>query len=128
MIWKLITGGWGSFIKLPRGFHIGLAIGAAILLLFTLHKCAVRDAVKDDRAATEAAVTKKLLGAERSANAADAVRQDEIRANDAATRKAIDDAVAKDPEKAAAPAGPASRAAIDELRKRAAGNRASPAR
>ena len=125
MIFALIKG-WGlAFAKLPRGFHIGLAIGAAILLLFTLHKCAVSDAVKDDRAATEAQVTKKQLGAERAANESDAARQGEIRANDQSTREAIDEAVRKNPE--ITPAGPVSRAVSDKLRSRQAGDRA-PAR
>lgn len=124
MIWAGILGIIGRFKALPRGFHIGLAIGAAILLLFTLHKCAVSDAVKDDRAATEAAVTKKQLGAERSANESDAARQGEIRANDVSVRKAIDDADAKNPEQTRAPAGPASRAAAERLRNRQTGNSA----
>lgn len=104
------------FKGLPRGFHLGLAIGAAILLLFTLHKCAVSDAVKDDRKAAQGEVAKKQLGAERAANESDAARQTEIQANDDLTRKAIDDAVRKNPE--TIPAGPVSRSAADSLRNR----------
>ena len=92
------------------------------LALFGLHRCSVHDAVKADRNAAQAQVAKAALGAERAANASDAPRQAEIQANDATTRKAIDDAVAKNPQGAARAAGPAVNAVADQLRKRQAGS------
>lgn len=97
-------------------------VGAAALALH-IHDNHVREA---DRFAAQALAAKAALDAERAANAADAQRQGEIQANDATTRKAIDDATAKDPEKAHSAAGPASRAAADSLRRRKAGSH-SPA-
>jgi dihydroxyacid dehydratase/phosphogluconate dehydratase len=93
-----------------------MAVVALCLLAFTLRRCAVSDAVEADRKAVESETAKKVLGAERTANRADVTRQAEIQASDAATRKAIDDAVAKHPE--TVPAGPATRAAADSLRNR----------
>ena len=127
MIWAFITSAWASFAKLPRGFHIAISVVVLCIAAFMLHRCAVSDAVEADRKAQEAQVIEKALSAERAANRADATRQAEIHANDQATRKAIDDAVAKDPESTALPSGPAMRAAADSLRSRSTGNSA-PAR
>ncbi len=114
-------------IALPRWAKIAVGIIALCLLAFTLHKCAIRDAVKADRKSVEAETATRTLSSERSANRADAARQAEIQASDAQTRKDIADAVDKDPEGARAAAGPAARAAADSLRHRAAGGGA-PAR
>ena len=118
MIWSTIATAWAAFARLPRGWHIALGVLALCLMAFTLHRCAVSDAVKADRKAVEAEAAKKALGAERAANRADVTRQAEIQANDQATRKAIDDAVANDPEAASRPAGPAVRAVTEQLRHR----------
>ena len=118
MIWTAIVGAWTAFARLPRGWHIVLAVLVLCLAAFTLHRCAVSDAVEADRKAVEAETAKRALGAERAANRADVTRQAEIQANDAATRKAIDDVVAKEPEAAARPAGPAVRAVSEQLRHR----------
>jgi hypothetical protein len=114
-------------LGIPARLHKAALIGAGVILLVAgaflalhLHDNSVR---KADRAATEAAVAKRALAAERTANRADVARQAEIQANDATTRKAIDDAAAKDPEGAKSPAGPVTRAATDELRKRQSGNK-----
>lgn len=111
-----------GFLALPRWVHIALACLLLVAVLFTLHRCSVADAVKADRATTEAKVSKTVIEADRAAERADEARQAEIRANDATMRKAIDDAVQKDPEGASRPAGPISRAAAEQLRKRQAGN------
>lgn len=110
---------FASFLALPRWVHIALAVVALLAIGFTVHRCSVSSAVKADRAAAEAEVARKALDAERTANRADAARQAAIQANDASTRKAIDDAVAKDSEGAKAPAGPAAQAAARQLRRRA---------
>ncbi len=114
-----------AILGLPRWAHVALGMGGLFIAALALHKCAVSDAVKADRKAAEAQAAKQALGAERSANVADATRQAEIQANDDQTRKVIDDAVAENPEAARAPAGPAVRAAVDGLRNRTSGN--SPA-
>lgn len=97
-----------------------VALAGAALLALHLHDNHVRQA---DRTAAEAKAAKAALGADRAANASDAPRQAEIQANDTDTRKAIDNATAKDPDAAHAAAGPASRAAVDSLRGRKAGSR-----
>lgn len=125
MIWAALTGAWQSVAKLPRGFHIALGVIALFVALLVLHKCAVRDAIEADRKAVEAETAKKALGAERAANEADAARQGEIKANDASTRKAIDDAARENPEGAKAGVGPATRAALESLRQRAVADRGS---
>ncbi|MGD9470599.1 MAG: hypothetical protein AB7G24_00710 [Novosphingobium sp.] len=118
---------WG----LPERIRAPLATAATIVAAVALvlgawnvwlhfHDRAV---VAADRKAAQAAAAKAALDAERAANRADAARQDQIRANDATTRKAIDDAVAKDPAGTARPAGAASRAAADSLRNRTPGDR-----
>lgn len=113
-------------IGIPARLHKAALIGAAVVavlagafLALHLHDNSVR---KADRAATEAAVAKTALDAERTANRADVARQAEIQANDADTRKAIDDAAAKDPAKGLTPAGPVSNAASRALRDRQARN------
>lgn len=125
MIWAFATGAWASFAKLPRAFHIAFAVLLLCIAAFTLHRCAVSDAVEADRDAQAAKVATKVLSAERSANSADATRQTEIQANDNATREAIADATAKNPE--TSPAGPITRAAADSLRARSS-RHSAPAR
>ena len=112
-----------TILAIPRWVHIAAGILALCLAALTLHKCSVRDAVKSDRAATQAQVTTKALSAERAANASDATRQADIQANDQSTRKAINDAVSAHPE--TVPAGVATRAAADSLRARSTGGSAS---
>lgn len=112
-----------AFLALPRWVHIALGVVALIALAFTLHRCAIDDAVEADREAAQGQVAETALGAERAANRADAARQAEIQANDAMTRKAIDNATAANPE--ITPAGPVSRAAADSLRGRSTGARPS---
>lgn len=109
-------------VGIPAKLHKAALIGAAVIALLVgfglwlhFHDNAVR---KADRNAAEAVVAKTILDAERAANRADATRQAENQANDAETRKAIDDAAAKEPEKARAAAGPASNAAARSLRER----------
>lgn len=114
-----------AFLGLPRWAHIALALGTLVLAALTLHKCAVSDAVKADRKATEVQVAKQVIGAERSANAADVTRRAEMQANDDQTRKAIENATSDKPEQVRQPSGPAVRAAVDSLRKRTASD--SPA-
>lgn len=97
---------------------LAVAIIAAFLIWLHFHDAGV---LKADRAET----AETALKAERTANTKDAERQIENQANDASTRKAINDAAAKDPDGAKAPAGPAARAAADSLRKRAAGKPAA---
>lgn len=118
MIWSAILTAWAAFAKLPRGWHIAAGAVTLCLLAFALHRCAVSDAVEADRKAVESETAKNALGAERTANRADVTRQAEIQANDAATRKAIDDVVAKEPEAATRAAGPAVRAVSEQLRHR----------
>ena len=109
-------------LGVPNWVKIAAGVLVLILGLITLHRCSVSDAVKADRKAAQAEVTEKALSAERAANSADATRQAEIQANDATTRKAMNDAVAKNPE--TVPAGPVSRAVADSLRRKASGSTA----
>lgn len=118
MILALLSGAWSAFARLPRGWHIAIGVVGLCLVAFTLHHCAISDAVEADRKAVEAETAKQALGAERAANRSDATRQTEIQANDDQARKVIDDAVANDPEDAARPAGPAVRAVTEQLRNR----------
>jgi hypothetical protein len=116
MILSGLTKLWSLLTSIPRGWQIVFAVSLLVLAIMQLQRCAVKEAVEADRKAAQGEVAKKALEAERGANSADAIRQAEIQANDAAIRKAIDDAARKNPEPV--PAGPITRSAVDGLRNR----------
>lgn len=111
-----------AFASIPKPVKQALAVLAAALLAwgaFTLYVNGVRRAaVKADRVE---AVAKAKETAERATEAAtgknEAIQQTNA-ANDAATRKAIDDAAIENPDAAKAPAGVVTRRSIDSLRGR----------
>lgn len=67
-----------AFLGLPRWAHIALGIGALLLAALTLHKCAVSDAVKADRAETSAAATKTAREADQAAQTTVTAKQADI--------------------------------------------------
>lgn len=104
-----------SLTGLPKWAY---ALAGAVLLagaFLIWNRFDNKAAIEADRRAVEAETAKLTLEAERAANRADAARQAEIEAGDAKTRKAIDDAVERNPDAARRPAGAAVRAAAGSL-------------
>jgi hypothetical protein len=116
MIMAFLARAWASVLSLPAWARQAILIALACVALLTVHKCAVRDAVKADRAAQAAKVAERVIAADRAANRAGEAQRAADRTQDAETRKALSDAEAKDLDSAKRPAGASVRAVADSLR------------
>lgn len=116
MIFAFITRAWASVLSLPAWARQAILIALACLLLLGVHRCAVRDAVKADRAAQAAKVQERVIAAERAANRAGEAQRAADRTQDAETRAALADAERADPDGARRPAGSSVRAVAESVR------------
>lgn len=81
MIWSAIATAWTAFARLPRGWHIAMAVVALCLLAFTLHRCAVSDAREEGEvigatAQREANLNQTVKNVEKANAAAETVVRD----------------------------------------------------
>lgn len=67
-----------AILGLPRWAHIALGIGALLIAALTLHKCAVSNAVRADRAVASAAATKTAREADQAAQTAVEAKRAEV--------------------------------------------------
>lgn len=78
MIGRVIATAWTAFARLPRGWYIAMAIVVLIVAAFTLHRCAVSDAVEADRSASRAKTVTTARKADEAAHGAVAAKSDTI--------------------------------------------------
>lgn len=97
---------------------IGLAVMAiALVTIFFIAKALYDKSVVDDyRDKREAEIAKAALKADRKANAADVIRDNEFADSQADIAEGITNATANDPRKGATPVGPVSQSYYDRLR------------
>lgn len=107
----------GTTAKLQSAVGIAALIGFAViafLIWLAVHDSNVRDEALDEQ---DAVVNAAVIGADRSATAAQDKRDKEFADSQAGIKNSVSNAVAADPAGAKKPVGPASRAYYEELRR-----------
>jgi hypothetical protein len=114
---------WGVPERFRRIAAFAALVLAALALLALVKTCVERAAVDRHEAKVAAQVAKSAQRATETADRNDAARQVEDAKAAILIERAIADAKARNPDQAGAAAGPVTRAALDELRRREAKDR-----
>lgn len=117
--------GWIAKLLIARGISEKkagpmswlIALAAAALLLFGGWQLVKRSIIRNNDAVQEAQVAGEQLKRTHNADTVDDKLEQRDQVRDSNVKGAIEDAVDKDPKHGAAPAGPVSNAAADELRR-----------
>jgi hypothetical protein len=110
---------WAALLA-NRYVRIGGVVIIALLLLAGLYKCIRDDGIRDERARAERVEAERAQAATNRASAEKNAQDAAAATNQANMQGAINNAVTADPQGTHRPVGPASSAALDELRRRAA--------